>query len=231
VLLLVLGVSLAWRAGYMLTGIPSLGRPPLQLGAWRMWPFTHWFSWVLGAVAAEAYTGATVLPRFWYRYRVAFVCLAFCVLSNARTLAPLMGQESGGWGKQAVRAVSGLSDFAFVLGAFVVLNVWVTQEVRGKFRGWVVRPLAAIGFISYSLYLTHQPILDLCQYLLPLGGGLASFALRCLLYVPACLAFGLLFFLAVERRFLNKPRPQPAPQKTVGAPPPVPAREKSPSVL
>jgi peptidoglycan/LPS O-acetylase OafA/YrhL len=69
------------------------------------------------------------------------------------------------------------------------------------------RPLVRLGHFSYSLYLTHLPIVALCYF------GLRPFALSAqarmasliALGVPASLAFAYVFFWLVERHFLGRP--------------------------
>jgi peptidoglycan/LPS O-acetylase OafA/YrhL len=65
------------------------------------------------------------------------------------------------------------------------------------------RPLAAVGVMSYSLYLVHQPIVQsLCFLLRHTGSPLQVFA-EVLLLVPAILAVAWLLFVSVERRTLR----------------------------
>lgn len=66
--------------------------------------------------------------------------------------------------------------------------------------------LLAIGHFSYSLYLTHLPVVALCYFglraLAPLHGfGLAGAMV--VTSVPASLAFAYVFHVAVERRFVR----------------------------
>ena len=69
------------------------------------------------------------------------------------------------------------------------------------------RPALAVGHFSYSLYLTHLPLLALCYFALA-GLGLSGATLVLMLLalgVPASLLFGYLFYLGVERYFLRPP--------------------------
>ena len=56
---------------------------------------------------------------------------------------------------------------------FVLLNRWVRLETQGRFRGRLAGCLAGLGVMSYSLYLTHVPLLRLLVSLIP-APGLAS---------------------------------------------------------
>jgi peptidoglycan/LPS O-acetylase OafA/YrhL len=68
-------------------------------------------------------------------------------------------------------------------------------------------PLVRLGHFSYSLYLTHLPIVALCYYALrPLSlSAQVHMASMIALSVPASLAFAYLFFWLVERHFLGRP--------------------------
>ena len=100
---------------------------------------------------------------------------------------------------------------AFVAASFVVLNRWVREERQGTFQTRTVRVLATLGLMSYSTYLVHLPILRLTDYLMPLDHSLAATGLRLALYVPLCLGCAALFFVVVERRFLNPSAARPVP--------------------
>jgi peptidoglycan/LPS O-acetylase OafA/YrhL len=80
----------------------------------------------------------------------------------------------------------------------------------------LARSLAAVGLISYSLYLVHAPLIDFLEHAIwkSTNDGLASILLRYAVNVPASLAVALAFFLLVERRFLNR---QPAREADDGA--------------
>lgn len=69
------------------------------------------------------------------------------------------------------------------------------------------RLLVRLGHFSYSLYLTHLPIVALCYWALrppALSGGLHMAAMIAF-SVPASLAVGYAFFLIFERRFVGRP--------------------------
>ncbi len=73
------------------------------------------------------------------------------------------------------------------------------------------RPLVRLGHFSYSLYLTHLPVVALCYFALrrfELSPQLAMFALV-VISVPASLFVAYAFFLVFERRFVNQPQRAP----------------------
>lgn len=68
-----------------------------------------------------------------------------------------------------------------------------------------LKPFALLGLFSYSLYLLHSPFLALFNLLtLPLGLPVtAQYLLMTLVAVPIAIGICWLFFLLVEKRFLN----------------------------
>jgi peptidoglycan/LPS O-acetylase OafA/YrhL len=221
-------VSLAWQCGWHLgagtdegSGQPVLGAAPLALGRWLKWPIGLWFAWILGAIAAEAYTGALRLPR-WLARRWMAVLLACVGLATSHAALDFLSVHGvSAWGRvsawpgdevlQAVlRFLSGFSDLAFSGAGFVLLNRWVHHEMEGHFRGPLARALGGLGVISYSIYLIHVPLLRMLVSWLPAGAGLELWLLRLLVIVPACLAAAALFFFFVERHFLVNSTAAPA---------------------
>lgn len=220
---LTLLISLAWQCGWHLclgtdegAWQPVLGSAPLALGRWLKWPIGLWFAWILGAIAAEAYAGAIRLPA-WLMHRRTALVLALIGLATSHAVLDLLSVHGLRiWGHVAawprsedlqllLRFLSGFSDLAFSGAAFVLLNRWVHHEAEGYFRGRLVRALAGLGVMSYSLYLIHVPLLRLLVHWLPSGPGLEFWLLRLAIIVPACLGAALLFFFLVERHFLVMP--------------------------
>ncbi len=190
-----------------------LGVEPLLLGKWMDgWPFSFWFAWVLGAVAAESYAGVLQLPDWCSRYRVAFVCAALSILFDWNHVSgPLLQSD---WLRSSAASkvlnpafglATMLSSPLFALASFVLINAWVKVELQGQFQAWWVAPIARVGLMSYSLYLVHTPLLRLAENLLPLEFTPFDVLLRFVLFVPLCLGFAALFFILIERRFLVPP--------------------------
>ncbi len=79
---------------------------------------------------------------------------------------------------------------------------------------WLLRPLDArpmrgLGSCSYSLYLTHAPIIAIVYELIVgpwLGKGSAAFLVSLAIVVPLTVAFAHVFASVFERRF-RAPRP------------------------
>ncbi|WP_353809248.1 acyltransferase family protein [Agromyces sp. SYSU T00194] len=72
-------------------------------------------------------------------------------------------------------------------------------------RPFASRPALFLGLISYSVYLVHSPLLGMANLLLlPLGlSTMRQYLLLTLVVVPLVLVVCWLFYLAVERHFLN----------------------------
>jgi peptidoglycan/LPS O-acetylase OafA/YrhL len=104
-----------------------------------------------------------------------------------------------------------LTDLLVGAAAATLLVHCTEQAINGR-RGFLLsvlesRPALAVGHFSYSLYLTHLPLLALCYFGLA-GLGLSGPALALAMLavgVPASLLVGYLFYLAVERHFLRPP--------------------------
>jgi peptidoglycan/LPS O-acetylase OafA/YrhL len=216
-------VTLLWYglgiAGTLLRTGPAAGWPPLS---WVTWPFSSWFIWTLGALAAEAYTGAITLPRWCYNGWVALVwgvlgVLLYPAILNLLHVQPLLIPQLGSehWVMRLVNdpwILIKLGDFAFALCFFILMNRWIRAEVKGQLQGRAVAWFAGVGLFSYSLYLTHYPVIRMVDTALEgaLGTTILATLIRIGLYVPLCLAVAYSFFKLIESRFLIASRPQKA---------------------
>ena len=124
-----------------------------------------------------------------------------------------------GWLRVWLQSVGALSEPAFAVACFIVVNRWCRAERQGQsVRRWM-GAAAAIGVFSYSLYLIHFPTIFMLEAYLPIGDrqSFLHAPLRILVYVPICLAVAYAFFLVVERRFLSRGKSKvPAPKPNVG---------------
>jgi peptidoglycan/LPS O-acetylase OafA/YrhL len=189
-------------------------------GMWPYWPLGVWATWSLGALAAEAYTGAVKLPRWCYRGDLALVCAgmgflfflpALGLLHVNRLPARLFGADSP-LARIAVDffVVLRIGELSFAAGSFILLNRWVRAEVDGKEFGTVRRWLAGVGRMSYSLYLTHFPLIVGVESLagrLGLRQNATMTLVRYAFYVPTALLVSWAFFQLVERHFLTSNSP------------------------
>jgi peptidoglycan/LPS O-acetylase OafA/YrhL len=94
--------------------------------------------------------------------------------------------------------------------AALLLYLTSRASAEGRARGLLLRglespALVGLGHFSYSLYLTHLPVVALCYFGLrgSLTGAPLALALLGTSFV-ASLAVGYVFHLAVERRFIHK---------------------------
>jgi len=93
--------------------------------------------------------------------------------------------------------------------ATLALLVHLTERARSSQRGVLLgllesRPLVALGHFSYSLYLTHLPVLALCYFELQRrqwSGGALALALL-VVGSLASLVVAYAFHVAIERRFI-----------------------------
>jgi peptidoglycan/LPS O-acetylase OafA/YrhL len=198
-----LAVTLVWRIVAIFNpwhrGLPLL--PPIDVP--RPWTLdlrgmiwlsvgpARWFEWALGAFAVEAHCGNLDLPRL---ARHPMIGGALLVAASLASLHPL------GWI---------VNDMLFAGGYFVLLNAFcrVEKERPGELReNSLVVALASVGLWSYSLYLTHAPVLRSTHNLLNATPWRDSPLLHAILPLLAALAVGRAFFAVVERRFLSASR-------------------------
>lgn len=156
---------------------------------------------VLGMLAAELYVSGRI--RIWTRQIWAGIIL----------LAPLHFLAAD-WSVSAnvLRILSGTAhDFASGLVFFGLLClVLCSDNLISTWASWP--PLVAVGTMSYSLYLVHQPIVQGMAYvaaahfhLTPMHTFLFLLALT-----PAILFAAWVMFMAVERHTLSSKRPSAA---------------------
>ena len=179
-------------------------------------PFMFWLHWILGAVAVEAACRKIELPRCCERLGVAIWLFAVAGLINplfARFLQNFRILNSSGvkdvvedllerqpW---IVGTSRHISDLVFAVGFFVILNWCVVTERNGGFRSAVARLFASIGRMSYSLYLTHVPVLCSCEVLIPFGWTPRDWIIRYFVYSGISFVVAYIFYRVVERPCLK----------------------------
>jgi peptidoglycan/LPS O-acetylase OafA/YrhL len=225
-----LGLTFAWRmwTAYSDSHHWMFGAPPFEFDKMGRWPFGYWMFWVLGAVAAESYTGAITLPVWCSSRRAGFLFWVAGVLTNARTLGRFVGSnwlaaKTGidSW-VQIAWPLTELSDVFFATFFFILLNRCVAGEKRG-FQGVtnaLVRVAVPIGVMSYSLYLVHVPVVQVFETAFQwMGFGYKPWqiGLRYVVMVPTALAVAWGFFMAVERWFIRHPKRAGKPADVKGA--------------
>jgi peptidoglycan/LPS O-acetylase OafA/YrhL len=145
----------------------------------------RWAEFVFGMLAAELYVTGRLQP--WAR--------------RAGWLIPIL--------IPIAILISGLPLSHLVYGAvfFSLLSlVLVSGNIVSKVAEW--RPLVAIGTMSYSLYLVHQPIVQGLAYFARAHGGATpqETFLVLLAFIPAIMGVAWLLFRTVERRTMTSGR-------------------------
>jgi peptidoglycan/LPS O-acetylase OafA/YrhL len=175
-----LGLGLAMSAGLLDgRGVLAMSVLPNQLPG-------RWAEFALGMLAADLYVSGR-LER-WARF-VPAMLVAIVALVPISLLAVRFD----------------LSHIVYGALFFILLCVVVTSDNHvARMLAW--RPLVALGTMSYSLYLVHQPVIQLFAVWLhlhrpDLSPTLVFLALLLSFPIIALLAWSL--FLAVERRSLG----------------------------
>jgi peptidoglycan/LPS O-acetylase OafA/YrhL len=159
---------------------------------------TNWFIWALGALSVEAALGLTKLPAWCSRISVGGLALG-CAMALAKLL-PMTDQS--GW----IHDVGWLVMHpAWGVGFFILVNYAVAAEQRWRHRSLrvprLIPPLASIGLISYSLYLTHSFVLMQWYWF-----GFTQWhrrSISLLITMPLSVVFAWLFFRLCERPFMT----------------------------
>jgi peptidoglycan/LPS O-acetylase OafA/YrhL len=173
---------------------------------------TNWFIWALGALSVEAALGLIKLPRWCYKLSAAALALGGAMA--LAQLLPLVDQK--GW----IHDLGWLIMHpAWGVGFFVLVNYAVRAEQRWREKSSpvprLIPALAAIGLMSYSLYLTHSLIL-MHWYWLGFT-RLHILTISLLIMTPLSVAFAWVFFRICERPFMTSSAAK-APVKTTTAP-------------
>lgn len=148
----------------------------------------RWAEFAFGMLAAELHTRGQA--QIWAR-RLKFLPVLLVPLAVA----------GSNWPESHI-----LYGMVFFVLLILVLN---SSSVANKVFSW--RPLVAIGTMSYSLYLVHQPIVQGLAHFLQVSGGASSNTafLILLLTTPVILVLAWILFITVERRTMTS-GPSPA---------------------
>ena len=193
-LALALSISRGVRVAWVVLALGALG---------LLWNFAWPNGWITGFFLeywAEFALGATlfyVLCVYPGRgARMAFLAAAsvlalYCVYR----LMPLHGEP-----QPPVRAYGELavaSTFAILMFFLRPLSAWLAQH-------WIWKPFAALGAISYSLYLVHQFNLKLVEWVADRVAGHAAESVRLCVMVVLHVTIAVAFWDLCERPFLNR---------------------------
>ena len=197
-----ISVCVIWRA--CLPFISSHG------SLFGLFPFTFWAFWVFGAISVDQHLGNIKLPRWCASSKWAGGFLFAGILFNAQTLNLRSNRLFELFNiHQPVRSVVAaeihlLSELILGLGFFCFINVLVEREGRSRWPRLLV-PLSALGRISYSIYLTHFPVMHVLGHHFPISLTSIGWPLCVVLYGIISVACGTAFYYFVERHVLSTP--------------------------
>jgi peptidoglycan/LPS O-acetylase OafA/YrhL len=177
---------------------------------------TNWFIWALGALSVEGALGLIKLPAWCSKLSFGGLALG-CAMTLAQVL-PMV--DHVGW----IHDIGWLVMHpAWGLGFFILVNHVVAAEQRWRQKRSLVprliAPLAFVGLISYSLYLTHSFVLMHWYWFGFTEWHVRSIAL--VITMPLSVVFAWLFFRLCERPFMTsssatkkvQPKPEHSPIK------------------
>ena len=156
----------------------------------------NWIMWALGALSVEAALGVTKLPDWCYSRSRAVLALG-CAIALVQFLpyVNISWVHDAGWL---------LMNPAWGVGFFIFVNYSVKAEQKWKQTlsrvPRLISPLASIGVISYSLYLTHSFVLMHWYWFGFTRLHIRSISL--LILTPLSIAFAWLYFRICERPFM-----------------------------
>lgn len=190
--LLWLRSRLQWRWTFALVFAIALGWRIVddRLGLAHVQALSRWAEWTLGAIAADAH---------WDRIRLPSWC--FSLPLGLLTLAVGFASRYFSWVTWLHTGI--YTDLLLAGGFFMIINAvsradWGSRSTDGS----LVAFFSWIGLFSYSIYLTHEPLIVAAKQLgLRLGWGTVTITAVRLIFA---LVGGYLFFLIVESRFLNQ---------------------------
>ena len=149
----------------------------------------YWFCWVLGAFAAEAYANKQVLPKPLRNiYALGFMAMVW--LATIRLSPPIL-----------------FSTFGAAFCALFILRVLnrFNKPIRSHRAETMMRALTHLGAFSYSLYLTHVPVLGLiCTAWFMTHRSFPTNPMLFVVGVCVSVAVGWFAYWLVERRFISR---------------------------
>lgn len=182
---------------------------------------SRWFEWMLGVAVAEMYWGNLRKPT------IPRVLLAAGSVLVSAAILLRMPQGRMALNSHTFFVSDVLLDPLFGVGFAALLVGAITMApITAQRLAPVIRPLAAVGLFSYSLYLLHPALVGLAERIIP--AGIPS-AVREVGLAFGAIAGAWLFFQLIERHFLftrRAPRPVATPRtldtnsKPAGSAPP-----------
>jgi len=199
----VFAFTAAWRIAALIVARAGW-LPSVQ---WFMFGPPRWIEWVIGALAVEARLSGNELPAWCRSARLGVLLFLGTAALRAPYVLVAHAPELAGSipAREAILAADFLlTDPLFSLSGFIAVNWALSVNLGDERAGILVRALRGVGYWSYSLYLTHQPVLGFAKFVglrlhLP---WLAIYGLR----FGTALVAGYLFHRFVERFFMERAR-------------------------
>ena len=150
--------------------------------------------WVHFALGALLFYVLCLYPARAWRYLFLAAVIALGIYSAARILP---------WEPQTPLTLRVYTEFVVVCG--FVLFLYLARPLSAAVsRSWVWKPVAALGAISYSLYLIHQFNLRLVEEMVNSVLPHAWDPIRIVTMLALEILFASLFWYLCERPFLNR---------------------------
>ncbi len=205
------GITAVVAAAFALGMIPRFFLPGVGYLDWTCPWYLGLFSLGMAgaAISHEARTGLYKLPGWLYE---PLFWLGLLVVSFGSLFAichyAFAWQISNYWITDPLTGVAAISLITWC----VLSRQRQRPTIASRLLEW--RPIVQLGVFSYSLYLTHYPILGLMNQVLLRLHPTPMQRILCvyLVFFPLTIGFAYLFFLCCERPFLTRPKsPPPAP--------------------
>ena len=164
-------------------------------GAWITGFFIEY--WLHFAVGAALFYALCLFPGRWFRAVFVASVLALGLFSASRILP---------WQAQTALQERAYAELTIVCG-FTLFLFFIRPWSAAVSRLWIWRPIAALGAISYSLYLVHQFNLVFVATLVSRIAPHAWRAVDVSLTLMLQIAIAAAFWHCCERPFLNRSSP------------------------
>ena len=206
-------LSLMWSAISLRPRVELTSVPSLQIGGWLNWVPQYWFLWCLGAYLAE-YSERTAPQHNARHLRIAFLLFALGALTDYRILFIANHSTT----LQSCGAI-----WLAITNSIPPENLnWICLNSFGAGFGFIllfclksphacvtrlVSLFAPVGLFSYSLYLTHTPVLTTINHFLPtspFSHDLTPWLRIYFVSVPCCLVFAWVYYISIEQHFRRK---------------------------
>ncbi|HVW03329.1 MAG TPA: acyltransferase [Planctomycetaceae bacterium] len=162
----------------------------------------------------------TFADGYWLQFAAGALVFYYCVHAQPRQkwwlLLPLVCGVIYALSdlNQLLRQIGGPRQSAFGAYTFALLLIGLRPWDQPLSANIVTQPVSWCGRMCYSLYLVHMPIVKVISHGLWMLGVQSTMA-TCLITVPLCLLasilVGQLFYLRIERYFLNSREPVAVP--------------------